>query len=431
MNRRTFSFVGVALWVAVAPAAAQPSAPAQTEPPLSLRQAIDEALASNPDVHAARAAAAAADLRPALDRDLAPPVVTGQVFSWPFDTANPANAQMMVTIEQMFPGRGKRDLRVAAAQRDADVARGRIDVEALRIATEVKTAYVDLLLARRVAELLEQSATLADQLSAATEIRYGTGRVSQQDVVKAMVERTRIEMERAEARERARLAEATLNALRGLAPMAPIGPLEDSPDPPVPPAEALVEQVHRHHPEFAVRALEAAAATAAATAAEAARKPDWVVSGGYMQMPNETDAWTASVGITWPNAPWSRKHVDATRLEAEGRRDAARAMQASVENMLVREVHHAAVRVGAVDERLAILESALVPQAEHALELARLNYQSDRGEFLDIVDAMRLTMNLARESAGLRASRRLAVVDLERALGADVAPDGTLVQRQP
>ncbi len=30
-----------------------------------------------------------------------------------------------------------------------------------------------------------------------------------------------------------------------------------------------------------------------------------------MLMPHQTDAWTASVGVTWPNAPWARGSLDA------------------------------------------------------------------------------------------------------------------------
>ena len=80
-------------------------------------------------------------------------------------------------------------------------------------------------------------------------------------------------------------------------------------------------------------------------------KPDFFVGGGYMLMPREAGAWTASVGMSWPNAPWSRGRLDAKKAEVTADVDAAAANARVVERQIRLAVHEAHIRATAATQR--------------------------------------------------------------------------------
>ena len=188
-------------------------------PPLTLRQAKDEAARANPDLDALRRMSAAAARRPDAERYLMPPMVEAQAFEWPFDTLNPRRAQLMFGLAQEWPGRGKRERRVAVLERQAAVVANEVPMKARDIASDVALAYADLAFARRTIEVVDESVALVQQMADAAEARYAAGGMGQQDVLKAIVERSRLEEQRLMAMEQASMAEAR----RGLPTKAAVG----------------------------------------------------------------------------------------------------------------------------------------------------------------------------------------------------------------
>ena len=85
----------------------------------------------------------------------------------------------------------------------------------------------------------------------------------------------------------------------------------------------------RHDDPELVRArLEIERAEAELASAKQEYKPDFMIQGGYLVMPNQTDALLARVGVTWPRAPWSHGKVDAHVAEKTAAVDAAKARAA-------------------------------------------------------------------------------------------------------
>ena len=136
-------------------------------------------------------------------------------------------------------------------------------------------------------------------------------------------------------------------------------------------------------------------------------------------MPREAGAWTASVGMTWPNAPWSRGRLDARRAEAAADVEASRANARVVERQLRLAVHEAFIRVTAATQRAALLRTTVLPQSEQTLELSRVAYQSDRVDFLALIDNQRALLDAELSYYRALNARELALADLARAVGGD------------
>ena len=391
-------------------------------PPLTLRAAVDEALQRNPALIVLRAQFEAARHRPAQERFLMPPSFEAQIWQWPVTTLNPLNTNMyMFTVQQELPGRGKRALRAAVAEKDVEIASNEIALRAREVVKDVTRAYADLVVARRAIDIHLASVALLRQFADASTIKYAAGRSPQQDVLKAVVEVSKLHEDLVMHEESAASAAARLNTLLDRDPQTLIGPIDEPREEvALPSSEDLQQLAIGQHPELKAAQLTTERAQAALAVVNRDYKPDFFVGGGYMLMPREAGAWTASAGITWPNAPWSRGRLDAKRAEATAEITAAQASARAVERQIRLAVHDAFIRANAATQRAALLRTAVLPQSEQTLELSRVAYQSDRVDFLALIDNQRALLDAELNYYRALSDRELALADLARAIGTEI-----------
>jgi len=391
-------------------------------PPLSLAGAIDEALARNPTLVALRQQFEAARLRPAQERFLMPPTFEAQIWQWPIDTVNPLNTNSyMFTMQQEIPGRGKRELRGAVAEKDVELASVEIAVRARDVIKDVTRVYADLAVARLGIDIHLESVGLLRQFADASTITYATGRSPQRDVLKAVVELSTLHEDLVMHDETAATAAARLNTLLDRDPQMPIGPLDEPRDDiALPASEDLQRLAIERQPELRAAQLGLERARASLAAIERDYKPDFFVGGGYMLMPRQAGAWTASGGMTWPNAPWARGRLDGRKAEASADIAAASANIHAVERQIRLAVHEAYVRVNGATQRAALVRTTLLPQSEHTVELSRVGYQTGRADLLTLIDNERALLDARLSYYRALSDRELALADLTRAVGTDI-----------
>jgi outer membrane protein TolC len=388
----------------------------RSAPPLTLKAAVSEVIAQHPALLGLRAQLAAAEAAPARERFLPPPVLETQIWAWPVTTLNPARTDMyMFMAEQALPGRGKRAARELVARRDADVIGQQIPAQAVELIAEVRRAFVELLVARQLRGLYDRQRGLLRDMTEAATLRYAAGEGGQHHSVASLTELTRLERDVIAADERVQSAELRLSAALGRPVTQTVETLA-----PITPAESLAdaEQIAlARHPDFAV--VEAAVAREEAELARlrGERGPDFVVGGGYMLMPGEAGAITVRGGVTWPNAPWSRGRL-AAELETQTKRVAAARAQRDVVALRVRRaVAEARIRMTAAEREVRLVQSTVLPQAEHAFELARLAYSGGDAAFGDVLESRRLMFSTEVQLAEAQAGLSRAAVDLATAMG--------------
>lgn len=390
--------------------------------PLTLEAALNEALEKNPELVALRQEFEAARLRPGQDRFLDAPTFEAQIWQWPINTLNPLNTNMyMLMFNQDLPGRGKRALRAAVVEQDVALASNEIAVRARDVIGRIKRTYADLFVSRKALELHLASVGLLRQLADATAARYETGRTSQQDILKAVLEVSKLHDDLVMLDERAQTAQAQLNTLLNRAPEAPIGALGVPYERVLLPASQELQRLAlERQPELRSAQLGVDRAEAALALVARDYKPDFFVGGGYMLMPRDHDAWTATVGMTWPSAPWSRGRLDARKAEATAEIEAARARRRVVENQVRLAVQEAYIRVRTAEQRAALLRTTIIPQSEQTFEVSRVAYQTDRVDFLAILDNQRALLDAQLGYYRALNDFEQAVADLERAVGIDI-----------
>ena len=397
-------------------------------PPLSVRAAVDEALSRNPRLIVLRREYETMQHRPAQATALAPPTFEAEIWQWPFNTLKPGNTNMyMFTVGQTLPGRGKRTLRAAVDEKSAELARAAIVVEAHDVVNEVKRVYADLFLARREREIQDANIDLLRQFADVSEAKYVTGQMSQQDILKAVVELSRLHEDLVTLDERERLAAARLNTLLDRPVESAVGRLvEPREDVPQPALAALQRSAVVRQPELLALRIDIQRAEAALVTQQREYDPDFFVKGGYSLMPGQSDSWTAMVGVTWPKAPWSRRGIDARVAEVTATVETARARHAAAVSAIRLAVHQAHVRADAAQQRAVLLRTSIVPLSNQTLAVSRAAYQTDQGDFLALLDNQRVLLDVQRAYYRALSDLEQARADLERAVGIDLLPELTV-----
>ena len=404
---------------------------AQEGAPLTLQQAMDEALQRNPDLLALQRQFDAARERPSQERFLAPPSFEAQIWQWPISTLNPTRTGMyMLTLGQELPGRRKRALRETFADAGVAVEEAGIAVRANDILNDVKGAYAELFLARKATEVHHATHDLLRQLADVAQARYAVGGISQHDVLTAVLELSRIEEHLIGLDQRVGLAEARLNALLDRPPDAPIGSLAEPIERRLlPSAAALQALAADRQPELVRARLEVDRTRAFVDVVSSEYSPDYFVRGGYMLMPRDRDGWTVSAGLSWPRAPWSRGRLDAQRAEAAAEVSAAEARIRAIENGVRLRIQTAYVRVQAAQRRATLLRTTVLPQANQALDVSRIAYQADRAPFLAMIDTQRVRLDAQLAYYDALSNFDQALADLERAVGTELPSAALGVER--
>src|SRR5512140_1537971 len=203
------------------------TAQAAEPPPLDraeVERLVEEALGANPEIRSARAIAAAAEARIQPAGALPDPMLS---VNYENDGASPSLGTMEMTrlqfmAQQAFPFPGKQRLAREVARKDAERAGTVPQRTALTIAASVRRAYADLLEARENLRLVDEQAETWRSIEEVTRSRCSAGLASQQDVLRAQSERTRLLQQRRRDEAAEQTAVSELRQLLVRPPGSPI-----------------------------------------------------------------------------------------------------------------------------------------------------------------------------------------------------------------
>lgn len=430
--RSTAVLVGLFVLLAASSARSQsrPDAGSNAAPDtarvLSLGAIIDDVLTRNPSLAAARHGADAVATRSRQASAWPDPSVGVVVQPLPIYTAR-GTQRTQWRVEQPIPAFGTPALRGDVADRDADAVRASVDGTTLDFVARARTAYADLYRAQAKRRLVDQFQERLRTFEDVATTRYEVGSGDQASVLKAQIERRRLDVRREQLAEtersaRARLAELTDRPTSALAGVAVVDTTRLRVD-----AARLRARALQERPEVAARQAALDAADRRVALARRQFWPDLSVNATYFDVaasdrpPNADgrDAFAIGVGVKLPL--W-RDRLRAGVEEAQVRERQAeaqlRALEASIRTRVGDLVH----RLERQRLQLDLLDRTLLPQAETALESTLSAYSAGRTGFLDLLDAERTLFQLRLDRIDTLTRYRQTVADLERAVGADLSP---------
>lgn len=441
--------LGLLLHASVTAAAQEPvPIPAALPDTAGLEAMVAHAVAMHPSVRAAEARLEAARARVAPAGARPDPMLMAGVQNFPVSDPGFGDfmTMKMVGVSQTLPSRGKLRLATRAAEYDVSAAEARLQAARLEIAQRVRDAWYELAWLDDALEITTRNQLLLLDFMRVAESRYGVGTGSQQDVLKASVEASRLAEEAAALTEQRRVAQARLNEgldrdsevpvpavriperiVRLAAPASVREVRFVSPSlgaraagSPLPPLAVLEERALANSPVLREWQASIEAHAARAELARLQVRPDVDVSLQYGQRDGYSDMLSATVSIPLPIN--RRRRQDAGVAEARAGLAAAEAGLHEARNAVRLQVARLHAELERDRTQLALYVGSILPQARASLESATAGFQVGRVDLLALLDTQATLYGYEAAYHRLLSDFARGLAELERVVGAEVVP---------
>jgi cobalt-zinc-cadmium efflux system outer membrane protein len=381
----------------------------------------------SPDLREATWRLRAAEARTGASARLPDPELKSEVWGVPlshplgFDRAN----TLMIGLRQSFPAWGSLDARERAAREDASAAGDTAEARRQEVAAQARRAFAAYARADREYRIHLEHVGLTSRIVELARGLYQVGHGSQQDLLHAQAELSRLHVDVAGIEQQKRSAQALLNALMDRDPDAVLGPAPD-----LSIADALSaapedtadadRRLDERRPELkaAARAVKRSEA-ALDVARREAELPSFMVGADYWYVPTQPahSAYGAmvSMSLPWLN-PRHGDEVKAAERTSAAERSALRAQQAAARFQL----RDAAAKLRAARETLALIHDRVLADARRSFESAQALFQSGHGDVTPVLDGARNYLEVRIEEVRAVAEMESGEADYARAAGQPV-----------
>ena len=406
---------------------AQAQGPGTPPPTLTLtrRQAVDTALAHNPQLTVAReqlaqARAQATELAafpdPSLNGDL-----NGQKTATGFKTNTGSDIGVGLTLP--FPT--KFVLLNKQGNANTDAVAFNYDQMRQQTASQTAQAYDALIVALRHRTDLLVGDSLARDFLKKTQVRFDAGTAARLDVLKAQVDLGQAENDLLSNERDLANARSALNRLLGRPLGFGVEAAESLSVPPALPAiDSMVSLARLRRPELQGLASQQRGASAATALAQQYFLPDLNLSVAKNMSQGVPSTYTTGIGISVPLFFWNHQRGQVAESRHHERELAA--AYTDLEAQVEQDVRVTYATAATALNQAVYLRDQLLPEARRAYEIALTSYGLGGSSALDVLDARRTLLDAESQYADALGAANDARADLERAVAGpfDEDPSG-------
>jgi len=402
---------------------AQESAPQHAHVVIPLADLLQEAEKNNPQIEAARQGWQAAKQVPTQVSTLPDPQFNLQHLSVgsprPFaGYTNSDFAYIGLGVTQDIPYPGKLKLRGEIAKREADVSQQQIETVRRAVLAEVKASYFQLAYLSKTLATLESDGELLKQVEQAADARYRSGKGTQQGVLQAQLQKTKLVREIAMHHLEVGKLEAKLKQF--------LNRPQDSPD--IEPADLTETPLLQNYQELlsAAKAQNPELASAQkmidrqSLQVDLARKdfyPDFNVQ--YMWQRTDPAQFRAyymlSFAVRVPIYRGRKQKPELAQAQAEELR--ARSELEAQSQQVASDLRAQYIVAQQTTELLKIHREGLSPQARSEFQAGLAAYQSNKQDFQAVLTAFLDVLHLDEEYWQNLAEYETAIARLEQITG--------------
>lgn len=402
------------------------AAPLPARAELGLAEALRLAQANDPVVAASLARARAHTENAVADGQLPDPKLKTGILNLPTDTLDidqEPMTQLRLGIEQAFPPGATLQHRQRQSEWLASAEQAQAEAAAQKLVRDVRDSFLDLYYQEQAEQTVAETRDLFVQLVDITQAHYASGRVSQQDVLHASLELSRLEDRATRIRNAADLQRATLAKWVGAAAMQPVA--GEFPELPALPARETLEQGLSRHPLIRAESARLEAQNAAVQVAREQYKPGWSAGLEYNKRFGDnpdggerSDMVSAMVSVELPlfNAGRQDRRLAASIQQASAvqltRDDRLRELRQMLDTGYANWQ-----RLG---ERAALYESQLLRESDANTQAALKAYQSGVTEFTALMRARITDLDIRLDLLRIRVDRARAQASLLYLAGEDL-----------
>src|SRR5467141_1022452 len=414
----------------VSASSAQESMPHQAQAVTPLAELLREAEQNSPQIQAARQSWQAAKQVPTQVSTLPDPQFTLQHLSVgsprPFaGYTNSDFAYIGFGVTQDIPYPGKLKLRGEIAKREADVSQQQVESARRAVLAEVKASYFQLAYLSQTLAILQSDGELLKQIEQAADARYRSGMGTQQDVLQAQLQETKLVREIAMHHLEVGKLEAKLKQF--------LNRPQDSPD--IAGADLTETPLLQNYQELlsAAKAQNPELASAQkmidrqSLQVDLARKdfyPDFNVQYIWQRTdPTQFRAYyMLSFGVRVPIYRSRKQKPELAQAQSEELR--ARSELEVQSQQVASELRSQYVVAQQTTELLKIHREGLAPQARSAFQSGLAAYQSNKQNFQPVLMAFLDVLHLDEEYWQNLAEYETAIARLEQITGLALHEEG-------
>lgn len=360
---------------------------------LTLQRSEELALAADPAVVAGQARARALQAQAVADGQLPDPKLLMGVWNVPLDDFSmkkEAGSQWRTGIRQSFPRGNSLEYRQRRGEWLSKAETSATRDTRSQIQRDVRQNYLELFYQDRAAHIIEQTHELFAQLVDITRAHYASGRVSQQDVLQAQLELSRLDDRISRINEQRDIQQAALSRWIGDTAWQNI----DTRFPVLPdvPGLSVLQAILPEHPGIRSANAEVEASQQSVREAREQYKPGFDVGveyrkrfGNDMDGSDRPDQMAAMVTLDLPL--FTAKRQDQRLSASQQKKEAAIQAREQKLRELQRTLAADHARWRRLEEQLALYDERLLSEARANAEAALTAYQSGLNEFNTLMRA--------------------------------------------
>jgi len=362
------------------------------EPVLRVEPLIQEAIARNPKIIAARERYSGLKEKIPQAGALEDPMLGVGVVNLPnnFDFNQEDMTAKEVAVSQKFPFPGKRGLSEEVAAKEADAGGAEADEVANQVVKDVKTAFYDLSHVYRAMEVTQRNKSLLTELSKITQTRYSLGQGIQEDIIRIQVEISKMLDDLIMLEQKKRALAARLNYLLNRPRNSPVGQPEEVDFSKVAfSIDDLQQQATADNPMLKALRQDIAARGKNVELARRDYFPDFNLKFAYGQREDRLDMYTGMIEMNLPIFFQSKQD----RRVAEGYAGvrSAQAKYDSAQNEIFYMIADMGSMAQRLERKIELYRTGIIPQARLQIDTAMSAYMVNKADFMTLLDSrMRL-----------------------------------------
>ena len=409
-------------------AAAEESADPGPNQNARLARLVDEALSNNPDLQAAEARWQMVRHKIDPARSFEDPQLSFALSNYPVDSLAGDETPMTgkeIQLSQMFPFPGKLAARGEMAEQQAMWQKGVFEDAKGQMVQRVKDAWFRLYFQQRAIDITRRNIDVLRDFIRLTETRYEVGIGLQQDVLKAQVERSKLQDKLFNLEQQRTSSLAEFNRLLNRPATTPLVPPQEV-NPTVVQAshQQLLDLARTKRPLFAAYQAGIDRYKAQRKLAKLDYYPNFKVFAGYRQRekvagdPAEgSDFVSAGVSINLPL--WQGKRRAAVAEADSGIRLAQRQYQ-DFANRVTFAISDQYAQMEKNRDLVELFRTGIIPQAEQSLEASLAAYRVGDIDFLNLLDSLMTLYRYQVDYHRALADHERSVARLEAAVGVEL-----------
>jgi len=328
-----------------------------------------------------------------------------------FDQEN--MTQFKVGIVQQFPSGDSLNIKQQKTQKQSELLLSKISDRKLSIIKEVRLTYFEIYYWEKARQTIKQNKHFFSQLVNIVQSMFSVGRNNQQDLIRAQLELSRLDDRLVKITQKINTQRSKLSRwigtqnssqiLTSKLPVLFIPAVSDD-------FETLSELFYSH-PKILEIDKKMEISRKDIELVKESYKPGWALNVGYGYRDNKPNggkrADFLSAGVTIDLPLFTANRQDKKLLAKEHRYQSLKDKRVEMLRQLVASLEQEAANEEQLKNRHQLYKNLLLPQAKQQTQASLLAYQSDRGDFADVMRAYIDDLNVKLDE------RRIAVDHLQ------------------